>query len=125
MWIIAHRTYIHIYYYLLVILRKYLKIMLPSIFYGSCSQQGTYKLIITRINVGQLPSVGNDADDADKERDEEEEKLRREAIKEAEEKRRLKHKKMEEEREALRQGIREKVFKRVLLKYTLNSSYLI
>ena len=59
--------------------------------------------------VGQLPSVGNDADDGDKERDEEEEKLRREAIKEAEEKRRVKHKKMEEERETLRQGIRDKV----------------
>ena len=61
--------------------------------------------------VGQLPSVGNDADDGDKERDEEEEKLRREAIKEAEEKRRVKHKKMEEERETLRQGIRDKVTK--------------
>ena len=61
------------------------------------------------IFVGQLPSVGNDADDGDKERDEEEEKLRREAIKEAEEKRRVKHKKMEEERETLRQGIRDKV----------------
>ena len=31
-----------------------------------------------------MPSVGGDADDGDKERDEEEEKLRREAIKEAE-----------------------------------------
>ena len=60
--------------------------------------------------IGQLPSVGGDADEGDKERDEEEEKLRREAIKEAEEKRRLKHKKIEEERETLRQGIREKVF---------------
>ena len=61
------------------------------------------------IEIGQLPSVGNDVDEGDKERDEEEEKLRREAIKEAEEKRRIKHKKMEEERESLRQGIRDKV----------------
>ena len=53
------------------------------------------------IKTGQLPSVGNDADEGDKERDEEEEKLRREAIKEAEEKRRVKHKKMEMDQEFL------------------------
>ena len=72
------------------------------------------------IKTGQLPSVGNDADEGDKERDEEEEKLRREAIKEAEEKRRVKHKKMEEERETLRQGIRDKV-KRTFAWNTMNT----
>ena len=66
-------------------------------------------IITNQALTGQLPSVGNDADEVDKERDEEDEKLRREAIKEAEEKRRVKHKKMEEERETLRQGIRDKV----------------
>ena len=71
-------------------------------------------LIKNQLLTGQLPSVGNDADEADKERDVEDEKLRREAIKEAEEKRRVKHKKIEEERETLRQGIRDKVFRSFL-----------
>jgi hypothetical protein len=52
---------------------------------------------------------GDTADEGDKERDLEEEKLRADAIKDAEEKRRLKHKKMEEEREGIRDNIRSKV----------------
>ena len=57
---------------------------------------------------GQLPSTEPEEPE-DREKAAEEEKLRKEAIREAEEKRRIKHKKLEEERENLRQGIRDKV----------------
>ena len=55
----------------------------------------------------QLPSTEPEEPE-DREKAAEEEKLRKEAIREAEEKRRVKHKKLEEERENLRQGIRDK-----------------
>lgn len=55
----------------------------------------------------QLPSTEPEEPE-DREKAAEEEKLRKEAIREAEEKRRIKHKKLEEERENLRQGIRDK-----------------
>ena len=58
---------------------------------------------------GQLPSTEPEEPE-DREKAAEEEKLRKEAMREAEEKRRVKHKKLEEEREGVRQNIREKVY---------------
>lgn len=55
-----------------------------------------------------LPGGGDDADEGDKEKEAENERLRQEAIAEAEERRKEKHRKMEEEREDMRQGIRDK-----------------
>ena len=59
---------------------------------------------------GQLPSAPEPEDPEDREKAIEQEKLRKEAIREAEEKRRIKHKKLEEEREGVRQNIRDKVY---------------
>ena len=59
--------------------------------------------------LGQLPSAPEPEDPEDREKAIEQEKLRKEAIREAEEKRRIKHKKLEEEREGVRQNIRDKV----------------
>jgi len=56
----------------------------------------------------QLPSAPEPEDPEDREKAIEQEKLRKEAIREAEEKRRVKHKKLEEEREGVRQNIRDK-----------------
>ncbi|CAG0884259.1 unnamed protein product [Darwinula stevensoni] len=56
-------------------------------------------------NIGQL---GGDDDGGDKDKDEEAERERLEAIREAEERRKDKHRKMEEEREKMRQDIRDK-----------------
>jgi len=56
----------------------------------------------------QLPSAPEPEDPEDREKAIEQEKLRKEAIREAEEKRRIKHKKLEEEREGVRQNIRDK-----------------
>lgn len=54
--------------------------------------------------------LGGDSEDGDtKDKDEEAERERLEAIKEAEERRKEKHRKMEEEREKMRQDIRDKV----------------
>ena len=58
---------------------------------------------------GQLPTASEPEDPEDREKAIEQEKLRKEAIREAEEKRRIKHKKLEEEREGVRQNIRDKV----------------
>lgn len=55
--------------------------------------------------------LGGDSEDSDtKEKDDEAERERLEAIKEAEERRKDKHRKMEEEREKMRQDIRDKVY---------------
>lgn len=88
---------------------KYLNIFIRLFLYHTyiLGNVGTTEKYL--IVVGNLPSVGGDADEGDKEKDLEEEKLRQEAIKEAEEKRRVKHKKMEEDRENVRQNIRDKV----------------
>ena len=57
-----------------------------------------------------FPGLGGDSEDGDtKDKDEEAERERLEAIKEAEERRKEKHRKMEEEREKMRQDIRDKV----------------
>ena len=57
-----------------------------------------------------LGAVGGDeTTDEDKEKAEEEERERLEAIREAEDRRKEKHRKMEEEREKMRQEIRDKV----------------
>lgn len=54
--------------------------------------------------------LGGDSEDGDtKDKDEEAERERLEAIKEAEDRRKEKHRKMEEEREKMRQDIRDKV----------------
>ena len=59
---------------------------------------------------------GNDSEDGDtKDKDDEAERERLEAIKEAEDRRKEKHRKMEAERENMRQDIRDKVI--------TNSSY--
>ena len=53
---------------------------------------------------------GNDSEDGDtKDKDDEAERERSEAIKEAEDRRKEKHRKMEAERENMRQDIRDKV----------------
>lgn len=52
---------------------------------------------------------GDETTDEDKEKAEEEERERLEAIREAEDRRKEKHRKMEEEREKMRQEIRDKV----------------
>ncbi|KZS12268.1 Complexin [Daphnia magna] len=55
---------------------------------------------------------GNDSEDGDtKDKDDEAERERLEAIKEAEDRRKEKHRKMEAERENMRQDIRDKVRK--------------
>lgn len=64
----------------------------------------------TLLFVPRSPGLGGDSEDGDtKEKDEEAERERLEAIKEAEDRRKEKHRKMEEEREKMRQDIRDKV----------------
>ena len=65
-----------------------------------------------------IPGVGGDKDEGggtSKEEQQEQERLRQEAIREAEKERRLKYKKQEEERETIRQTIRDKVRKMIAL----------
>ena len=65
-----------------------------------------------------IPGVGGDKDEGggtSKEEQQEQERLRQEAIREAEKERRMKYKKQEEERETIRQTIRDKVRKMIAL----------
>lgn len=73
--------------------------------------------MVLKFNINFLPlflftgAVGGDGEGSedDKEKAEEAERERLEAIREAEERRKEKHRKMEEEREKMRQEIRDKV----------------